>query len=277
MILLDMSHPDRYDPDVLNSVCKLFAGWEETLIWSALQGVMGQLFVDSLVCPQTAMIIVADFTFFAGRPRRDWVEKRPGGFTVSFSIFVARQEEWNHLFEVVFGKRAKRVSRYAFYKDTRFDVNYLESIVQSFLVKHTDTDSLGISSPYVLLPIGRTEYLDLKQNVWSCDLVSQFPNSKIYEASGLGYVIYHEKEPVAGCSSYTVYRGGLEIEVDTRKDFRRCGLAKVCCASLILRCIELGLYPSWDAQNPVSAKLAKSLGYKLSGEYIAYEIYFSRE
>ena len=39
---------------------------------------------------------------------------------------------------------------------------------------------------------------------------------------------------MAGASSYTVYDGGIEIEIDTRPDVRRLGLALACGARLIL-------------------------------------------
>lgn len=77
--------------------------------------------------------------------------------------------------------------------------------------------------------------------------------------------------PVAGASSYTVYRGGIEIEIDTRVDFRRQGLATACGARLILDCLDCGLYPSWDAHSRASLALSKKLGYKLDRPYPAYE------
>ena len=65
---------------------------------------------------------------------------------------------------------------------------------------------------------------------------------------------------------------GIEIEVDTRNDCRRRELAQVCCAALILECLQRGLYPSWDAQNPFSVALAEKLGYHFSHTYPAYEV-----
>lgn len=77
---------------------------------------------------------------------------------------------------------------------------------------------------------------------------------------------------IAGASSYSRYDKGIEIEIDTREDHRRKGLAYVCGAKLILECLEEGLYPSWDAQNKWSVALAEKLGYHFSHEYVAYEI-----
>lgn len=77
---------------------------------------------------------------------------------------------------------------------------------------------------------------------------------------------------VSGASSYSAYRGGIEIEIDTKEEYRRRGLALACGAKLILECLDRGLYPSWDAHNRCSAALAEKLGYRLDYAYDAYEI-----
>ena len=95
---------------------------------------------------------------------------------------------------------------------------------------------------------------------------------KAYKNFGLGIVVLKDGEVVAGASSYSRYDKGIEIEIDTREDHRRKGLAYACGAKLILECLEEGLYPSWDAQNKWSVALAEKLGYHFSHEYVAYEI-----
>ena len=65
---------------------------------------------------------------------------------------------------------------------------------------------------------------------------------------------------------------GLEIEVDTVEEERRKGLATAASAALILRCLDEGLYPSWDAQNMLSVHLAEKLGYEFDHEYTVYEV-----
>ena len=60
--------------------------------------------------------------------------------------------------------------------------------------------------------------------------------------------------------------------MDTVPEERRKGLACIACASLILRCLEEGLYPSWDAHNMGSVRLAEKLGYEFDHEYAAYEL-----
>lgn len=110
--------------------------------------------------------------------------------------------------------------------------------------------------------------LDKKHRDW----VSQYPDYESYKTLGLGVVILKDGEPVSGASSYSSYRNGIEIQIDTREDFRRKGLASSCAAALILECTKRGLYPSWDAQNPGSVALAEKLGYHFDYEYEVYEI-----
>ena len=88
----------------------------------------------------------------------------------------------------------------------------------------------------------------------------------------LGVVILKDGEPVSGASSYSGYRGGIEVQIDTREDYRRMGLASVCGAGLILESLKKGWYPSWDAQNRQSLALAEKLGYHFEREYTAFEV-----
>jgi predicted GNAT family acetyltransferase len=94
----------------------------------------------------------------------------------------------------------------------------------------------------------------------------------MYKRYGLGVAILKDGEPVSGASSYTSYIGGIEIQIDTKQEYRRRGLAYISGAKLILECLKRGLYPSWDAHNIWSVALAKKLGYRLDREYIAYVI-----
>jgi hypothetical protein len=87
---------------------------------------------------------------------------------------------------------------------------------------------------------------------------------------GLGYVILHKGQVVSGASSYASYSAGIEIEVDTREDYR--GLfGKSLCGSVNFSLFRPRTYPSWDAHTLTSLKLAEQLGYQLDKPYRAYE------
>lgn len=55
------------------TVALLFEGWEETLIYSCLQGVMGKVYADSIEMPSSAMAILGDFCFFAGKSNKELI------------------------------------------------------------------------------------------------------------------------------------------------------------------------------------------------------------
>ena len=51
----------------------LFEGWQESMIWSCLQKIMGKIYTDSPEHPVSAMALLADFCFFAGKPDAELV------------------------------------------------------------------------------------------------------------------------------------------------------------------------------------------------------------
>ncbi len=240
---------------------RFFEGWQETMIWSCLQGMMGRAYADDEENPLSAQILVADFCFFAGIPNRELILNKPSGRDTDFLIMVPQDEEWAGAIEEVWKSSAKRVIRYSIKKEPDiFDPEYLKETAGRLL------------SPFSLHMIDEEIYRQVMEQPWSRDLCSQFSDYGDYEKRGLGVVVMADGQLVSGASSYTVYKGGIEIEIDTRADYRRRGAALACGAKLILECLKRGLYPSWDAQNPGSLALAQKLGYHFEKEYQAYEI-----
>ena len=239
---------------------EIFGQWDETLIWSCLQGVMGEIYTNA---PENdaAMAILGDFAFYAGKPSEKLLRFKPESCKQDFIIMVPQNDEWAELIEKCYGENAKKVSRYAIKKEKDiFDKEKLRRAV------------MQLPKGYELKLLQEDEYVLCKKNVWANDLVSQFKDYDTYKKSGLGAVVLKDGELVAGASSYSRYNDGIEIEIDTRKDHRRKGLAYACGAKLILECLEKNLYPSWDAQNLASVALAEKLSYHFSHEYTAYEV-----
>lgn len=242
-------------------VKSLFENWEETLIWSCIQGVMGEIYADKIEKPKSAMAILGDFCFFAGEVNYELIAYKPENFKNDFIIMVPQNDRWSKAIEEVYRNNAKQVIRYAIKKEEEvFDIEKLECMVNS------------LSDEYELKVLDEEDFVKCKSLDWAKDLVSQYDSFREFQKLGLAMIIKKEREIVAGASSYARYKDGIEIEIDTRKDHRRKGLASVCGAKLILECLNRGLYPSWDAQNRGSVVLAEKLGYHFSHEYIAYEI-----
>ena len=238
-----------------SKVKELFAGWNETLIFSCLQKIMGKVYVSDLEQPKSAYAFVGCFGFYAGIPDKEMVMDRPDGFV----IMTPQNNEWAKLIEECY-PLAKKVTRYAIKKDTIFDQTMLQNEI------------LKLPAGYELKKIDADIYDQCLENPATEDFVSAFESKEKYLQMGRGMVILKNGIIVAGASSYTRYREGIEVEVDTIEPERRKHLATIACSALILNCLEEGLYPSWDAQNMNSVHLAEKLGYEFDHEYAAYEV-----
>lgn len=250
-----------YEVKGSNEIKKIFGDWQETMVWSCIQGVMGHLYADSAQNPKSAMAILGDFCFFAGEPNTELVAYKPEWCRQDFIIMTAFSAEWFALIEAAYGEKAKKVSRFSIKKETDvFDKEKLYAL------------SEAVSDKFTLRMIDREIFDFCKKHDWCRDFVSLYADYDEYQSLGLGFVALKNGEPVSGASSYSSYRGGIEIEIDTKEEYRRQGLATACGARLMLECLKRGLYPSWDAQNRWSVSLAEKLGYHFNHEYIAYEI-----
>ena len=241
----------------------LFSNWQETCIWSALQGVMGNIYAKDTEHPDSAMVVLGDFCFLAGKPNTDLVAYQPENYKKNYIIMVPENEEWATLIEAHYKDGAKRNSRYAIHKDKgNFDKEKLKQV------------SADIPEDYALKMIDKALYDACFLEEWSADFVSNYKDYAMFEKLGIGVLMIKKAtgEIVAGASSYSSYKDGIEIEIVTREDHRRKGLAYRCAAKLILECFNRNLYPSWDARTRISVALAEKLGYEYSHEYVAYEI-----
>ena len=244
-----------YELEDTVKVKELFEGWEETLIYSCLQKVMGKIYVTDPKRPVSAMAFVGCFAFYAGVPDKELVRHKLDGFV----IMTPQNEKWADCIEDCFPD-AKKVSRYAIKKDTKFDKDLLHKLMDK------------LPEGYELKDIDGSIYDMCLSDPVTRDFVSSFESKAKYLDIGRGVVVIKSGRIVAGASSFARYNEGIEIEVDTATEERRKGLATVASAALILRCLDEGLYPSWDAQNMNSVHLAEKLGYEFDHEYTVYEV-----
>lgn len=244
-----------YELEDTSKVENLFAGWEITLIYSCVQKVMGKVFVTDTENPKSAMAFVGVFALVAGEPDRELVVNKPDGFVV----MIPQNDGWSELIEECFPD-ARKFTRYAIRKDTVFDREKLEKMVA------------GLPEGYELKKIDSELYDLCLLDPVTFDFVSVFGSKEKYLELGRGMMILKDGKFVSGASSYTRYKEGIEIEVDTIPSERRKGLASVVCSALILACLDEGLYPSWDAHDMNSVRLSKKFGYEFDHEYKAYEV-----
>ncbi len=250
-----------YEITDTDSITHLFGNWQESVIWSCLQGVMGKIYANDTIQPTAAMAILGDFAYYASEPDMELIAYKPAQCTKSMVIMVPQNEAWTKAIVQHYQDKANVISRYMMKKEPGiFDKAKLEMAVAA------------LPSAYKLRMIDEQLYHRCKAEEWCADLVAQFPTYEEYRRLGLGTVILIDDQIVSGVSSYSRYREGIEIEADTRQDHRHWGLAYICGAKLILECLKRDLYPSWDAQNQISVALAEKLGYHYSHTYTAIEV-----
>lgn len=241
----------------------LFSTWQETCIWSALQSIMGDIYAEDTEKPTAAKVILGDFCFLAGEPNKELLAYKPESFASNFIIMVPESEAWSALIEKHYKEGAERNFRFAIKKNTgNFNKEKMERVIAD------------IPTGLELKMIDEKLYNACLSEEWSRDFVSNYKDYAMFEKLGLGALMVKKDtgEIVAGASSYSTYKDGIEIEIVTREDYRKQGLAYRCASKLILECLKRKLYPSWDARTRISVALAEKLGYEYSHEYVAYEI-----
>ena len=236
----------------------LFSGQTDTMIQSCLQGFHGTFWTDHPKDPSCGRILCGDFCFLGGDASapgaKELIRQLDCPLGQKILIFVPSSPEWEALLRETYGDQLVWSRRYGLKKEDAFDRSWLKSLISS------------LPEGYRLQQINAELYEPILAQGWCRDFVSNF-SPESFALLGLGFVVLKGKEIVAGASSYTRYRDGIEIEIATRKDQRQQGLAAICGAALILECLNRGLYPSWDAANPVSLHLAQKLGYHFAEEY----------
>jgi hypothetical protein len=240
---------------------EIFEGWQDSCIWSCLQGIMGEIYVDDCGKPSSAMAVLGDFCFLSGKPDRELVCNHAGWTNSQSAVLIPQNEEWTALIRECYGNRAKEAMRYAIKKEPGiFDREKLQQAVDS------------LPDAYTMQLMDENLFHWCRNHDWSREFAANYRDYDQYRAYGLGVMILKDGIPVSGVSSYSGYDGGIEIEIITHTDYRRQGLAYIGGARIILECMDRNLYPNWDAGNLRSKNLAEKLGYHYSHEYISFEV-----
>lgn len=243
----------------------LCQGENKVLVRSAAEGAMGRVWVPDLVNPSYCLIRLGDFVYLFGVcPKGEQaLELRALLYRECSGAFITPSDErWAGWLEEMFAGEYRMMSRYAMRRDkNHFDVADLEgyagSLPESIRMKRMD----------------KKLYYQAMKEQWSRDFCANFESPEEFLRDGLGFVAMDGRKIVSGCSAYGISQGMMEIQVETKKEYQRQGLALACSARFILTCLEMGIYPSWDAVSLQSVGLAEKLGYVFDREYKVFLIF----
>lgn len=237
---------------------------KEVLVRGAVEGTMGRVWVPELGLSPYCLIVVGDFAYLLGMPPRGARAldlKRQIYESAGHAYLYPQNERWGQWLEERLAGQLRTVTRYALKKDEyHFDMEklkmYRDSIPQGIKMKHIDE---------------KLYHLAMKEE-WSKVLCENFEDFHHFKLHGFGYAAVKDRKIVSGCSAYGVSEGMMEIQVATRREYRRQGLALACSAAFLLECLQKDIIPNWDATNQQSVDLAEKLGYVYEREYQVYQL-----
>lgn len=248
------------DANVRKKLIPMFKNMDSTIILSYLHGHMGTAWVDNLENPTVAQITVGIFVFYAGNPNIKEAEELLNNLP-EFALVIVDSDEWKNRIETVHIGDFEKFQRYRFEKnaehlDRIHLLNLLSTLPEGYEIKKIDRSIVKAPTFHEL----------------SEDFISKFDSIDDFINRGVGYAVLYEGKVVSAATSFSIYDGGIEIEIATNSQYRRKGLATITASTLILDCLDKGKYPSWDGANSESVELAKKLGYIFKETYDTYFI-----
>jgi RimJ/RimL family protein N-acetyltransferase len=222
---------------------------------AAFEGSLGEVWVDDGKRPQVARMLIGDFHAIAGDP------EAPAATEALLAVpdrgYIAVADSWHDLVHRAL-PAAYPNDRFSFHAPELWDRKRLASLRESLPPGYT-LGRIGANTVGAFRNLNAT-------------FVDNFESLDDFLARGVGFGVTKGGEFVAGCSSYSISSHTLEIEIETRRDYWRRGLALVTGARMIEHCLDNGLVPCWDAAHEGSALLAERLGFVGRRQYTAYRL-----
>jgi GNAT superfamily N-acetyltransferase len=247
----------KYDKDLTG----LFKDFKENYIPDAiLEGEMGQVLVDDIDDPQTAVLAIPDFKvyFFGGDAKNKLVQEQIKELPI-FATVMFGSEGWPEQLKAIHPEKWIVMPRFAFSSDS-LDIKHLKELKDQLL------DEYRIEK----IDLALAERIRGEKTEVTAEQLFGFDSAEDFLDRGLGYCIFFGEEIVSVGAAGAACKKGIEIQINTSKKHRGKGLATAVGAALIIDCLEQGIDPNWDAATEISAGLAKKLGYAPKGEYLVY-------
>jgi len=233
---------------------------------SVLDGYMGEAFVDNQDNPNIAVLEAPELKLIiiGGDPGHPSARKYLESL-VATKLIIFTSEEWEGLMREIHKGRLVLIPRYVLSSE-KLDITHLNELVsrlpEGYSLKRMDVEI--------------AQRLANEESEFSSDHMIFFESLEDFVARGFGFCVLYGDEVVCAATTFAVCNRGIEIQISTRENHRRKGLATVAAAQLLIHSLENDLDPNWDAANKMSVGLAKKLGYVPKGTYSIYIFVRSR-
>lgn len=234
---------------------------DSLLLWFLEGNPYCDAWVDDVIHPEEAIVIAADFCYLLGEGKDPGEIEQVLLENARHKIIIPCGTQWDAYLKECMSEKVRCYSRYAIKREPNtFDKNNLEQLIKN------------IDPVYEIKQIDEKIYKEVLNIDWAADGCCFYRSYEDFKENGLGYVVLRDSQLVSIASSYTTYKNTIGVTIGTLEEYRRQGLAAACGATLILECLERGIYPEWEASNMNSVALSEKLGYHFDRAFDVYSI-----
>ena len=241
------------DPDHRDRLAGLFANHKRyrVIIDAVLEQGYGTAIADSEYGPEVGLLQLGAFTILGGRPDHPFTHDLIRD--LSCTMIIPESDAWSDIVTQIHGTKLKK-QRWV-----------------GFSFEELNHEHLCGLKPHV--PEGyRIQRIDLKLAPRAMGRLS-YPSPEAFIENGVGFCALKGDEVVCGARSYTNTCKAIEIAIMTIADHRGKGVATATGASLAVHCLDKGIDPHWNAENIISVKLAKKLGYVPNDDFEVFNLF----
>lgn len=218
---------------------------------SVLDGTMGTAYVDNITNPNIAFLVVRSYCFFNGKIEKESLKEIIDEKFKEYNLIPS--DNLSKLIEEIYKSNIIKSQRHSIKKDVIFDTEKLKKMSNS------------LEDEFELIKIND----DLAKRIKEEKFINITDN---YSKNGIGFCCMYNNKIVGVASSNIFYKDGIEVNIKTKEQYQRKGIATAMASKLILECLKQNKKVSWDAANMESVGLAEKLGFKYDSTYNVYRI-----
>lgn len=217
---------------------------------SVLDGLMGEAYVDNIINPQIAFLIVRRYCFISGNidnlKLKELIDKNLKKYILIPSDNICKS------IDKLYKNEIYKLERYSIKKDVKFNIlnlrQYVQNISKKFTIKRVDDN--------------------LEKRIRDENFITITDD---YKKHGIGFCCLDNDTIIGVASSNIFYKDGIEVNIKVKEEYRRNGIATALASKLIITCLEENKKVSWDAANMNSVGLAQKLGFQYDSTYNIYK------
>ena len=240
----------KVNNEILYKIKPLFTDIRFYMGNTVLDGMFGEAFTDNLDNPKFALLHARNYLFISGEISESKLKKVLQNYD---KVRIIPSDNLKPIIEKLYGEKIIEKNRYSLKKNSKFDINKLEKMIEDLPTKYQITK--------------------IDENLANRIKEENFLSITIdYKNYGIGYCVIYNNDIIAvATSSAIVYKNGIEVNIKVKEEYQRQGIASALAAKLILECLKQNKEVSWDAANLISLKLAQKLGFIYDSTYSIYE------